>query len=149
MAKKKKLEFGDFFDHTFAEMSPKDIKDNLEGICYGKEEGNYTRRLSEDEIVVAKSNLAETSITIDKIEEEKKEAVAEFKKKLEPHTTKKKDLLDAIKFRTIRKEGVLYLLEDPENNLMHKVDDRGIVVESRPMLPEERQRVIKLNASNE
>ena len=138
-----------FFDHTFADMSPKDIKDNLEGICYGKEEGNYTRRLSEDEIVVAKSDLAENSIKIAKVNDEKKEKMDEFKDKLKPLDLKQKELLDAIKYRTIRKEGVLYLLEDPENNLMHKVDNRGIVVESRPMLPEERQRVIKLQASNE
>lgn len=150
MATKKKLNFGDYFDGSFANMTPKDVKDNLEGIFYGKEEGNYTKRLTEDEIIVAKSNLADNSIKIAKLNDEKKEAMDEFKDKFKPLDVMQKELLDAIRFRTVRKEGVLYLLDDPETMTMYKVDERGVVVDSRPMLAEERQQVIRMRtASND
>lgn len=146
---KQKLNFGDYFDKTFGNMTPKEVKDNLESIFYSKEDGNYTKRLTEDEVVVAKSNLAENSITIAKINDEKKEKIDEFKDKLKPLEIKQKELLDAIRFRTVRKEGTLYLLDDPDTMTMYKVDDRGIVVDSRPMLAEERQQVIRMRASNQ
>jgi len=123
MSKKKPtFKLGQPMSEAFNGMNPKEIMDNLEAVMYGKEEGEYTKHLTEEELAFAKSTFAETGIQIAKIEQEKKEAMAEFKDKLKEPKSEYNDLIETIKRKSIRKEGVLFLVDDPENSMMYKFD---------------------------
>lgn len=143
-----KFELGKPFSESLNGLSTNEIKDNLEGVAYGKEEGIYTKNLTEAELGHAKSHLADVSIQIAKINEDKKEAADEFKDMLKEPSTKHKELIEAIKHKSVRKEGVLFLVDDVESGMMYKFDDNGICVDVRPLLATERQRVIKLGNQN-
>lgn len=144
---KKRFELGQRFDESLDGLSTREIKDNLDGICYGKEEANYTKKLTEEELGFAKSKLADVSIEMDQIADEKKEAMDDFKERLKKPTADRKELLQAIKFKSVNKQGILYLIEDIEEKMMYKFDEEGICVDARPLLATERQRVIKISDS--
>ena len=133
------FELGKHYDKSFQGLSPKDIKDNLEGLAYGKEEGSYTKNLTEAELGFAKSRFADVGLTIAKIEEDKKEAMDDFKDMLKEPNSEKKDLIEMIKHKSVRKEGILFLVDDQEKGVMYKFDENAICVDMRPLLPTEKQ----------
>lgn len=147
---KQTFTLGSKFSDDISEKSPKERRELLDGIAYRREEGNYTRTLDPQEIADAKSKLAESAIRTANILEEKKEVMAEFKERIKDQKEIHDDYLSKIKFGSTNVEGSLFLIDDQENGLMHYFDDRGICVKIRPLMPEERQGVIKMfNASNE
>lgn len=133
------FELGKHYDSSFQGLSPKEIRDNLEGLAYGKEDGVYTKNLTEAELGFAKSKFADVGLAIAKIEDEKKEAMDEFKHQLKEPTAEKKELIEMIKHKSVRKEGVLWLVDDQEKGVMYKFDETGICVDMRPLLPTEKQ----------
>lgn len=66
------------------------IQDNADAI----EEIGYTHRFTPEELAQKKESLAETSIEINDIEEEKKEVMQEYKKQLEPLVSKRNNFLN-------------------------------------------------------
>lgn len=135
---------------NFSGLNPKEIEDNLELNCYGKEEGSYQKNLSEAELGKAKSDYADVGISISKIETEKKEAMDEFKRQLITPKAKQANLLKMLKHKSIEMEGILYLFDDVDNGMMYKVDESGVIVDVRPMQQKEKQTVIRqLKAVNE
>lgn len=139
MSKKQQFSIGEVFDPSFKDLSAEERKQNLEGMSAKIEEGEYTKKLSKEELDVAKSELADVSIEIAKIEDEKKEMVDKFKEILKPKGKKYSELLEAIKFKSIRKKGTLYLVDDQEEGVMYYFDENAICVDSRALLPQERQ----------
>ena len=144
---KSNFKLGQVFSEALNGLTIREIKDNLDGICWGKEEANYTKTLTEEELGFAKSKLADVSIEMDQIADEKKEAMDEFKERLKRPTLERKELLNAIKYKSVNKQGILYMIDDVEAKLMYKFDEQGVCVDVRPLLATERQRVIKLNDS--
>lgn len=134
-----KFKVGEHYDEAFKGMTPKEIIDNLEGLAYGKEDGVYNKKLTSEELAVAKHNLADVSISIAKIEQEKKDAMDEFKDRLKEPTATKKELIEAIKLKSVRKEGILYYVDDQEDGMMYIFDEQGICIDERPLLAKERQ----------
>ena len=47
---KQQFNLGDFFSDQFKGMKKNEIMDNLDGIAYAVQEGNYTRKLTQEEI---------------------------------------------------------------------------------------------------
>lgn len=137
------FKLGQPMDEAFNKMSPQEIKDNLEAVMYGKEEGEYTKNLNEAELGVAKTDLADVSLVIARLEQKKKDFMAELKAELAEPKAQHKVLLETIKHKSIRKEGILWLVDDPENGMMYKFDENGICVDARPMLQSEKQRVLR------
>lgn len=128
---------------NFMGLNPQQIHDNLEGSCYGKEEGSYQKQLSEPELGKVKSDFAQVGLEISKIESEKKDAMEVFKTRLKEPKKNYSTLLDALKHKSVEKEGLLYLFDDVDTGIMYKVDEQGIVVDFRPMQQKEKQTVIR------
>lgn len=134
---------GEHFSESFKGMPHKDVNDNLEGICYEKQEGKYTKILTQEELAERKSRLAEVSIELARIEDKKKDYMDEIKSlQMEPKADHKY-LLDTIKHKSERKEGVLYLIDVQEKGMMYFFDEEGICVDARPLMPNEKQMKIR------
>lgn len=146
---KNKFKLGKHYSAELEGMPVNEVKDNLEGVCYGKEEGSYTKNLTEAELGVAKSKLADVSIEIAKIGELKKEYAGEIKSLLAEPTASHKELIDAIKHKSVRKEGILFLIDDQKEGMMYSFDENAICVDLRPLLPNEKQtRMRTINKAN-
>lgn len=123
----------------FKKLSPDDRKLVLQSEASAIEEGRYTKPLTEQEVLAYKDQLAEKSIEQAIILDEFSTVKQEYKDKLEPIKRDIASALQAIKFKAVDQEGRLYLLQDYEAMLIHKVDENGNVIHSRQMRPEERQ----------
>jgi hypothetical protein len=128
-------------------LSPEDRRSILESEAASVEEGRYTKPLTEAEILDFKDQLAEKSIQQAIILDEFSQVKQEFKDRLEPLKNDIAAALQAIKFKAIDQTGRLYILQDFDQKMVHKVDELGNVIHSRQMRPEERQFRITAKAS--
>lgn len=127
-------------------LSGDDRKAVLESEAIAVEEGKYTKPLTADEILYYKDELAENSINQAIILDELTSVKETYKERLKPLKEKISEALQAIKFKSIEKEGRLYKVADFDEQMIHKIDELGNVIHSRKMLPEERQ--FRLQAIN-
>lgn len=118
------------------------LKDN----CDRVEEVGYMKQFTSDEIVEFKDNLSETAITINDIEEEKKEAMKVYKDQLKPLTVQKKTLLKNIKTKAEWVKEECYQFIDHEARLVGYYNSEGVLVESRQMRPDESQLTFKIKS---
>lgn len=147
---KQQFTLGGKYTEDISEKSPSKRRELLDGIAYKREEGNYTRTLDPQEIAEAKSKLAESAIRTAGILEEKKEVMDVFKERTKEQKIIHDEHLNSVKFGSKNVEGSLFLVDDQESGVMAYFDDRGICVKLRPLMPEERQGVIRMNtASND
>lgn len=114
------------------------LTDNADGI----DEGPYTRRLTEEEIVLTKDRLAERTLDLFDLEEHKKEVVADFKEKIDPVKAEIGLHLRAIRTGVEERRGTLYKFVNHEAGMVDFYDDRGELISSRRVRPEERQATI-------
>lgn len=103
------------------------------------EEGRYFQPLTEVEMDYYRRQLADHSIIKSQIEHERKLVMDEYKQKLKPHEDAVSEAIEAVKTKQVEKTGRLYIISDFDDKVIHKVDINGNVIQSRPMLPEERQ----------
>ena len=134
---------GEHFAENFKGMAPKEVKDNLEGVCYEKQEGSYTKILTQEELAERKSRLAEVSIELARIEDAKKDYMEEIKTLQTEPKASHKYLLETIKHKSERKEGTLYLIDVQEKGMMYFFDEEGVCVDARPLMPNEKQMKIQ------
>lgn len=147
---KQQFTLGSMFSEDILKKSYEKRIKLLDGVAYRREEGNYTRTLDADEIAEAKSKLAESAIRTAAILDEKKEVMDAFKERIKEQKVIHDEHLNSVKYGSVNAEGSLFLIDDQENGIMSYFDDRGICVSQRPLKPEERQGVIRLQtASNE
>ena len=138
-----KFRVGQLFDESFVGLSPDTIKDTLDSTCYKVREGAYNKKLSAEEIQVAKSDLADVSIKLAKIAEDKKEVMDDFKDKVKGPESEKQHLLSAIRLGSVRMDGLIFEIDEQEENTMYIFDEQGICIDSRPLLPNEKQQKIR------
>jgi hypothetical protein len=120
-------------------LTNEDRKSVLESEAIAIEEGKYEKPLTPDEMLYYKDELAQSSINQAVILDEFAEIKEEYKERLKPIKEKISEAIQAIKYKSIQKEGRLYKLADFEDQMIHKVDELGNIIHSRKMLPEERQ----------
>lgn len=103
----------------------------------------YMHRFSPDELAQKKEPLAEISIQINDIEDEKKGAMNEFKERLKPLNDEKAELLDNIKKGSeyIDNEECVKILYH-EEKMAGFYNRLGELVYSRPIMPQEMQKTI-------
>lgn len=121
------------------ELSALERKQVLDSEAFKTEDGKYEKPLTPDELSYAKDQVSELSISYDQIEDELKDVKKAFKARMEPVKIERKLHLRNIKHKSQEKQGKLYLIQDWDTNMIHKVDQDGNVIHSRKMLPEERQ----------
>ena len=112
------------------------LKDN----CDKVEKKTYMRRFSPDELRQKKDQLAETSITLSEIEDEKKLLLQDIKQREEPLKSEKKVLLSNIKHKAeeVKEECYKFI----ENDEVGYYNAEGDLIEQRPAYPDERQGTI-------
>jgi len=106
------------------------------------EEQTYLIPIDEPELSVIKDELSQASVKKAYIDEEIKIVKEEFKSRLEPLNEIISSSIDSLKSRSKKVTGKVYSLPDFENKMMHAVDSKGNVLNSRPLKPEERQMMI-------
>lgn len=108
------------------------------------EQTTYQKPLSEEELNARKDQLTENSIKLGDLEEEKSEAVARFKEKIEPLKAVNKVLLFELRMKQAKVDGTLYHMANHEEGMMETYDEQGELVASRRLRPDERQARIPL-----
>lgn len=142
--KVREFEIGDIYDVELSKKDDVTKKNTLESLAIIINKESYTKQLSKKEIIEKRKHLSDVSIIIDDLETEKKEIINEFKEKLKKPLEDKKELLQAIRFKSETRTGNLYYIDDQENGFMYLFDENAICIESRPLKPTERQTKIRL-----
>jgi len=119
--------------------TPSQIKEFLESYCYTKEDASYFRQFSDDERHDVSELFLKDSIEAARIEEELAEIKKDYKARLDPIKNNIKNMRTELKNNGREEFGVLYLIDDYENGMMHNVDANGNVISSRKMTVKERQ----------
>lgn len=120
------------------------LKDN----CDTVEKKGYMKSFTPEQIQQKKEVLSNTDITINDIEEEKKQAIKDFKAELKPLKEQRKDTLKNLKQKAEFVEEICYKFSDPSEKMVGYYNADGILIEARPMLPEEMQSNIFQMARN-
>jgi len=139
----KKQKVGELFDESFGRLDPETIIHNLDGFCYEKTERNYSKILTDEELTQKKNELSEISIKIADLEAERKRLMDEYKSKLEQPKLELNVLIDTVKHKTEYVFGTNWLVDDQESKTMYFLDEKGIIVEKRPLFNKERQTKLK------
>lgn len=124
------------FDET---IPLEERKDNLEGICSSVEERTYHKPLTEEEAQEYKDLLTQTAIKQSLVQKEYDEVKAEFKDRLSPLKDQFSHYCDVLKNNGIPTTGKVYLVADAEENMMGYYDEKGVLISSRRLMPNERQ----------
>lgn len=123
----------------FADKSASEREAIFRDSCDGVEELGYTKQFTSEQLEAKKDELAEASIERNQIEDEKKEAMDEFKARLKPVSENIKQLLTDIKHKSQYVNETVYKFIDRENNMVGFYNREGDMVFSRPLNSQERQ----------
>ncbi len=115
------------------------IEDTLESLCSTTETMSYTRQLTDEEYSKAKDDLAQTAIKQSIIQKEFDQIKEDFNAKSNPLKKKFAAQLEIIRTKSVQVEGDVYHIPNHETSMINYVSPDGIILSSRPMLPEERQ----------
>ena len=119
---------------------PELVKENLRANSYKVlAEEKYMKPLSDDEVAAHRANVTESYIKIQSINEQIKEYSDLKKAERKPYEEDLKTSAYAVKTGQVEVRGDLYMIDDQENRMMCFYDETGRMVNSRPLLPEERQ----------
>jgi len=112
------------------------LKDN----CDKVERKTYMRRFTTDELRQKKDQLAETSISLSEIDDEKKLILQDIKQRQDPLKAEKKILLSNIKHKAeeVKEECYKFI----ENDEVGYYNSEGDIIEQRPAYPDEKQGTI-------
>lgn len=138
MSKRKALDLALGQEYVDQKERVQFLKDN----CDAVEDLDYMKRFSPEAITSMKNELASTSIEINDIEVEKKEAMTSYKDQLKPLLEGKKTLLKNIKQKAVLVKEICYKFVDQEAMLTGYYNSEGDLVSSRPLAPEEMQKTI-------
>lgn len=118
----------------------------LEDNCYGMEkEFSYSKDFTQEELEVKKTDLVNMSIKRQKLEEEKAKIMAEYKEKLKPINQDLKETLEHLKHKRRVITEKVYLFDYQDEGYMGIYNEKGELIQSRPLLPDERQTVMKVS----
>lgn len=116
----------------------------LEDNCDAVEEVTYSRAFTPEELAVKREMLTDSSIKIADIDEEKKEVMDDFKKRLEPLNTQKNEAIKALREKSQTVTEKCYKFLDEETKMVGFYNKEGSLVNSRPAFPKELQRTIQM-----
>ena len=114
----------------------------LEDNCDKVEELGYMKPFSSDQLLAMKDRLSEVSITINDIEVEKKAQVALYKAQIKPLAEERRTLLDNIRNRAEHVKENCFKFVDQEAGEVGYYSSDGVLIESRPIRQDERQKTI-------
>lgn len=119
-----------------------DVEAYMRDTCDGVEHGRYMRVLTAEELSVKREELSTTIIEKYKVEEEFDAIKEEFKERLAPLSKEAKRLAATINSGQEECQGSTYKFIDRESGYVGFYDERGNLVSSRRILPDEKQSTI-------
>ncbi len=125
--------------YDLKKMSEADRKDFFDSYSIETKEQTYMRPLQKEELDIKHDELAQAAMKKSILEEELKEIKREHKAQIDPVIKEFSDRLREIKQRAVEVTGPAHKVPDYDNQMMHFIAIDGTVINSRPMLPEERQ----------
>lgn len=111
------------------------LKDNCES-CENK---GYMKQFTPEELQGHKENLANVSIKISEVENEKRQSDAYYKGELKPLHEKQANIIQDIKSKAKYVEEVCYKFVDPEEKKTGYYNGDGNLIEERPATADELQ----------
>lgn len=126
-----------FFDGEV--LPPDQATSRLLAACDDHKPETYYRPLQPDELATRKDLMAELDIAHGDLAEAKKEAVADFKRKMDPLAERKKNTLTEVRTKQAKEVGEVYTVLYPAERQAAIYDSTGRLVRTRSMTPEERQ----------
>lgn len=120
-------------------FSPHELKDILQTNAQKITEGEYYRKLSDEEIERRREMHTESCIKIADLESKKKLAVEHFKGKIKPLTEENHIILDQIKTKQIKADGILYEIANYDDEVMETYNEKGEFISHRKMREDEKR----------
>ncbi len=114
----------------------------LEDNCDAVEDVTYSRAYTPEELALKREELTDASIRVADIEEEKKEAMNDFKRRLEPLNTQKAEAIRALREKSHTITEKCYKFIDEETKMVGFYNKEGNLVNSRPVFKQELQKTI-------
>lgn len=102
----------------------------------------YQKPLTEDEVTARREKHTDNAIAFGDLEDAKKEALADFKAKMDPIKVESKQLLWEIRTKQAKVDGIVYMIPDFESKMMDTYDSEGELIESRRLRPDEKQGLV-------
>lgn len=103
------------------------------------EETKYYRDLSEEELIIRKSDYVENSIQLGHKQDELQVIKDRFKAEMAPFKEKNEQLIQSLKTKMELTEGKLFYIADQETGIMEIYTATGELHDVRKLRPEERQ----------
>ena len=120
-------------------LSKKDRIDNLQAMAHSVEETTYYKQLTPDELEVRQEKFIANTMKVNDLEAKKKAFVASTTNEQKPLKVESIDLLQTLKTKSEKVEGVLYHIDDQDEGMMNSYDEDGNLVSSRRLRPDEKQ----------
>jgi hypothetical protein len=111
------------------------LKDN----CDKVEERGYMKPFSPEQLQGHKESLAELSIQIEEVEDEKKASAASFKATLDPLVKQRREMVSNIRQKAEYVHELCYKFVDRENRIAGYYNADGDLIEQRPATADELQ----------
>lgn len=125
-------------EYVYLEERKAFLKDNCDRI----EDAGYMKQFSPEQVTEMKERLAQVSIEINDIEEEKKAANDLFKEKLKPFAEEKHSLLTGIKHGAEFVTERCFVFIDQHEKMVGYYNEEGLLVSQRPATAKELQGTI-------
>ena len=114
----------------------------LRNTCDGTEEVSYSRVFSPEELAKQRELLTDASIRLADIEEDKKQAMADFKEQAKPYAEQRAKAIQNLRTKAETVTEVCYKYFDEETNMVGFYNREGNLVSSRPAFPNEMQKTM-------
>lgn len=120
-------------------LSPQERINFLSDNCDSVEQKGYMKRFTPDQLLKMKESLSQIAIEINDIEEEKKEVVKDFKDRLKPLISERKEVLTGLKNKSEHVTERCFKFIDHETREVGFYNENGELIESRPAYADELQ----------
>jgi len=107
------------------------------------ENEEYTRPLTEDELMEAKDKLSKIFIKKSALEREKKEEMKAFNEDIKSHEKSLAEESDKVKTGFLTTTGRIYELKEYEEQKIYRFDQSGELIGTRPFTAADRQHRIR------
>ena len=123
----------------YAEMSLEEREKVLANIAAKKEMRNYRRPLDYSEVQARQGDYVQQALQMNELKEQMENAIKNFKAQIKNLELRQEETLKEIDTKSRETSGVLYGLANQDLGRMMFYNKYGTLIDSRDLLPEERQ----------
>lgn len=121
-------------------MTAAEIKDQLESMCESAEDMTIRRELGEEERIKFQMELSNNAVKRAILEDAFEKIKQEYKTNDNPLKLRNGEIIKTLRTNTVEEDGLVYNVANHEEGRMEMYSEHGHLVNTRPLMPEERQR---------